>query len=162
MSSTGETLTLMMADRITFPKAPTATSQAPAKGRRAATKQPSEISSSYFPNSSPSPTFSSASPLSASSETDEETPVSVTSRASPMIGTNYPIPPLERQYTPPTEELDVAAQLARKPLPRSLHSSLQRAAATASTKKPVVEDEETRAKKLADAKRELLALAGHI
>lgn len=75
-----------------------------------------------------------------------------------MIGTNYPIPPLERQYTPPTEELDVARQLAKKPLPRSLHSSLQRAASASTQKK--VEDEETRARKLADAKRQLLALAG--
>lgn len=77
-----------------------------------------------------------------------------------MIGAGYTIPPLERQYVAPTEELDVARQLAKKPLPRSLHCSLQRAAV--STKKPMVEDNETRARKLAAAKKELLALAGQI
>lgn len=87
-------------------------------------------------------------------------PSPVARAVSQMIGASYPIPPLERQYMPPAEELDVARQLAMKPLPRSLHSSLQRAASA--TKKQVVEDEETRAKKLADAKRELLALAGQI
>lgn len=78
-----------------------------------------------------------------------------------MIGASYPIPPLEREYAAPTEELDVARQLAKKPLPRSLHSSLQRAA-TSSSRVPAVEDDETRARKLAAAKKELLALAGHV
>ncbi|KAI1374546.1 hypothetical protein F4677DRAFT_447183 [Hypoxylon crocopeplum] len=154
MSTTGETLTLMMEDRVTFPKAPTAAAQTSAKGQRIVTKQPSEVSSSYFPEASSSPTSSSP-----SSETDEEGPTPIT-RANQMIGLNYPIPPLERQYSPPTGELDVARQLAMKPLPRSLHSSLQRAASA--SKIPVVENEEMRAKKLADAKRQLLALAGHI
>ncbi|KAL7627051.1 hypothetical protein AAE478_003827 [Parahypoxylon ruwenzoriense] len=109
----------------------------------------SETSSSYFP-ASPSSSLS-------SSSSDTEAPVA---RTNHMIGASYPIPPLERTYAAPTGELDVAAQLAMKPLPRSLHSSLQRAATT--TRKPPVEDEETRARKLADAKRELLALAGQI
>ncbi|OTB08358.1 hypothetical protein M426DRAFT_316982 [Hypoxylon sp. CI-4A] len=127
------------------------------------TNQPSEVSASYFPEGSPSPT-SSTSPLSSSSEAEDETPSpsqSPATRATQMIGTNYPIPPLEREYAPPTEELDVARQLAMKPLPRSLHSSLQRAAAVP-VRQLVVEDDETRAQKLADAKRQLLALAGHV
>ncbi|KAI1098991.1 hypothetical protein F4804DRAFT_100231 [Jackrogersella minutella] len=123
-------------------------------GGKRSPKKPSEASRSYFPEAIPSPPSSSV-----SSESDEETP-SPSSRINQMIGASYPIPPLERQYTPPTEELDVAQQLAKKPLPRSLYSSLQRAAAT--SRQPVVEDEETRARKLADAKRELLALAGQI
>ncbi|KAI0386093.1 hypothetical protein F5Y04DRAFT_275699 [Hypomontagnella monticulosa] len=157
MSATGETLTLMMEDRVTFPQAPTASAQSSAKGRRVVTvntKQPSEASNTYFPDSTPSPTSSS------SSEAEDDTPSPVTRAVSQMIGASYPIPPLEREYMPPTEELDVARQLAMKPLPRSLHCSLQRAATA--TKKPIVEDEETRARKLADAKRELLALAGQI
>ncbi|XXG96621.1 DNA topoisomerase [Hypoxylon texense] len=151
MPSTGETLTLMMGDHVTFPK-----------GRRAAMKQqPSEASSSYFPSASHSPTSSSSSPLSSSSNSDSEDSSPLTraaAAASPMVGLHYPIPPLERQYRAPTEELDVARQLAKKPLPRSLHSSLRRAAA----RKPLVEDDETRARKLAAAKKELLALAGQI
>lgn len=142
----------MMGDHVTFPK-----------GRRAAMKQqPSEVSRSYFPSASqPSPTSSSSSPLSSSPNSDsEDSLITPMTRASPMIGMNYPIPPLERQYSAPTEELDVARQLAKKPLPRSLHSSLQRAAVSA--RKPLVEDGETRARKLAAAKKELLALAGQI
>ncbi|KAI1144468.1 hypothetical protein F5Y05DRAFT_407860 [Hypoxylon sp. FL0543] len=154
MSATGDSFALMMDDRVTFPKAPTASAQSSAKGRRLVTTQPSESSHSYFPERTPSPTS-----LSPMSESDDETPSPVT-KANQMIGASYPIPPLERQYTPPAGELDVARQLAMKPLPRSLHSSLQRAASIPA-KKPV-EDEETRAKKLADAKRQLLALAGQI
>ncbi|KAI5859392.1 hypothetical protein GGS23DRAFT_325404 [Durotheca rogersii] len=82
---------------------------------------------------------------------------------SPMVGLNYPISPLERQYVAPTGELDVAAQLEREPLPRSLHSSLRRAAAGQTTRRvAAAEDDETRARKLADAKRELLVMAGQI
>lgn len=156
MSATGEpfTFTFRMDSGVTFPKAPRASSQHSAKGRRLFTKQPSETSRSYFPERTPSPIASS--PL---SESEDETPSPV-AKVNQMIGASYPIPPLERQYAPPTEELDVARQLAMKPLPRSLHSSLQRAA-TISPKKPV-DDEETRARKLADAKRQLLALAGQI
>ncbi|KAI1762493.1 hypothetical protein GGR53DRAFT_416226 [Hypoxylon sp. FL1150] len=144
MPSTGETLTLRMGDHVAFPK-----------------QQPSENMSSYFPAvTSSSPT--SSSPLSSSSNSDsEESLFTPATKASPMIGSSYPIPPLERRYMAPTEELDVAQQLAKKPLPHSLHSSLQRAAAV-STKKPLVEDDETRARKLAAAKKELLALAGQI
>ncbi|KAI1384577.1 uncharacterized protein F4822DRAFT_367249 [Hypoxylon trugodes] len=161
MSASGKTLTIVTEDRVTFPKAPTSSSQASAKGRSLlTTTQPAEVSSSYFPEASPSPTTSTS-----SSETEEETPTITPSTAAKisnsMIGTNYPIPPLEREYAAPTGELDVAAQLAMKPLPRSLHSSLQRAAALPASP-AVVEDGETRARKLANAKRELLALAGQI
>ncbi|KAI0180970.1 hypothetical protein GGR52DRAFT_13381 [Hypoxylon sp. FL1284] len=144
-SSTGETLTLTMGDHAAFPKA--------------AQHQPSEASSSYFPAGSPSPT--SSSPLSSSSSSDTEDSMTPARAASQMIGPSYPIPPLERRYEAPIEELDVARQLAKKPLPRSLHSSLQRAAAAAA-RDPVVEDGETRARKMAAARRELLALAGQI
>ncbi|KAI0901443.1 hypothetical protein F4806DRAFT_964 [Annulohypoxylon nitens] len=156
MSDSRETFTFRMGVPITFPKAATRTT--PTKGRRVFSK-PYEPTRSYFRDTSPSPTTSS---LSESEEESSPSPApSPNTKINPMIGASYPIPPLEREYAPPTEELDVARQLAKKPLPRSLYSSLQRAAAKPS-RMPVVEDEETRAKKLADAKRELLALAGHI
>ncbi|KAI1074336.1 hypothetical protein F5B20DRAFT_440938 [Whalleya microplaca] len=111
--------------------------------------QPSESSGSYFPEAGTSVS-------SVSSETPPvETPATTKALNSP-IG-HYPLPPLEREYVEPTEELDVARQLSLKPLPWSLHSSLQRAAS--SEQKPVVEDETERARKFAEAKRELLALA---
>ncbi|KAI1089655.1 hypothetical protein F5B19DRAFT_466255 [Rostrohypoxylon terebratum] len=156
MSDSRETFTFRMGGPITFPKAPTRTT--PIKGRRVFSK-PSETTRHYFRDTSPSPTSSS---LSESEEESSPSPApSPNTKVNPMIGASYPIPPLEREYAPPMEELDVARQLAKKPLPWSLYSSLQRAAAKP-PKMPVVEDEETRAKKLADAKRELLALAGHI
>ncbi|KAI0883639.1 uncharacterized protein GGS22DRAFT_167594 [Annulohypoxylon maeteangense] len=156
MSDHRETFTFRMGAPVTFPKAPARTT--PIKGRRVFSK-PSETTHAYFRDTSPSPTTSS---LSESEEETSPSPApSPNSKANQMIGASYPIPPLERQYAPPTEELDVAHQLAKKPLPRSLYSSLQRAAAKPS-RKPVLEDEETRAKKLADAKKKLLALAGQI
>ncbi|KAG4219855.1 hypothetical protein PC116_g31666, partial [Phytophthora cactorum] len=118
-------------------------------------KQPSESADSYFPERTPSPTSS------VSSETEDDGPTPVTKANNRMIGAEYPIPPLERQYSPPTQELDVAEQLAKKPLPRSLHSSLQRAASRPAARKPV-DDEETRRQKLEAAKKELLALAGQV
>ncbi|KAI2470432.1 hypothetical protein F4781DRAFT_179984 [Annulohypoxylon bovei var. microspora] len=157
MSDNREAFTFRMGTPVlTFPRAPTRTT--PTKGRRVFSK-PSETSRSYFRDTSPSPTTSS---LSESEEEASPSPApSPNSKINQMIGASYPIPPLEREYAPPTEELDVARQLAKKPLPRSLYSSLQRAA-TKPSRKLTVEDEETRAKKLADAKRELLALAGQI
>ncbi len=58
-------------------------------------------------------------------------------------------------FPEPAGQLDVAAQLAKDPLPRSLHSSLRRAAAYERVVK--VEDAETRARALAEAKKEWLS-----
>ncbi|OTB17868.1 hypothetical protein K445DRAFT_364894 [Daldinia sp. EC12] len=163
MSGTWEALMHIMRSRVSFFDAsttPTSSSSSsstsvdsPSKGWRFS-KQPSESADSYFPERTPSPT-------SSVSETEDDGPAPVTKANNRMIGAEYPIPPLERQYSPPTQELDVAEQLAKKPLPRSLHSSLQRAASRPAARKPV-DDEETRRQKLEAAKKELLALAGQV
>ncbi|KAI1659549.1 hypothetical protein F4813DRAFT_353290 [Daldinia decipiens] len=152
MSGTWEALMHMMRSRVSFFEDSTpASAQSPAKGW-GVSKQPSEAANSYFPERTPSP-------ASSVSEAEDDGPTPVT-KANRMIGAEYPIPPLEREYSRPTEELDVAQQLAKKPLPRSLHSSLQRAASR--TAQRPVDDEETRRQKLAAAKKEILALAGQV
>ncbi|KAI0844982.1 hypothetical protein F5Y00DRAFT_247609 [Daldinia vernicosa] len=148
MSSAWEALMHMMRSRVSFFDD---SAQSPAKGWRGS-KLPSEAADSYFPERTPSP-------ASSISEAEDDAPTPV-AKANRMIGPEYPIPPLERDYSPPTEELDVAQQLAKKPLPRSLHSSLKRAASRTALKP--VDDEETRRQKLAAAKKELLALAGQL
>ncbi|KAI8966354.1 hypothetical protein F5Y11DRAFT_354490 [Daldinia sp. FL1419] len=157
MSSTWEALMHIMRSRVSFfeesSPASTTSSQSPSKEWRFSKQPPSEAADSYFPERTPSPT--------SSSETEDDGPTPAVAKASRMIGAEYPIPPLEREYSPPTEELDVAQQLAKKPLPRSLHSSLQRAASQQPAKRPV-DDEETKRQKLAAAKKELLALAGQV
>ncbi|KAI0002819.1 hypothetical protein F4779DRAFT_622051 [Xylariaceae sp. FL0662B] len=111
--------------------------------------KPSEISASYFPEPGTSPS-------SESSETPSiDTPAVTKVQTAPTA--NNPLTPLERKFAKPTEELDVARQLSKKPLPWSLHSSLARAAS--SEQKPLIEDQQVRARKLAEAKKELLALA---
>lgn len=65
----------------------------------------------------------------------------------------YPLSALDRHHAPPDEELDVEKQLAKPPLPRSLHSSLRAAAAT-ERRTQVADDAEVRAQRLAEAKKE--------
>lgn len=106
--------------------------------------QPSELATSYFP--------SGASPDLAS-PTDSET--SPPSSAQPLflnspIGIGYSLPALAREFKKPDNELDVAAQLAKKPLPRSLYSSLEIAA----RRQAPVEDPELKARKFEEAKRQ--------
>ncbi|KAI1490612.1 hypothetical protein F5X96DRAFT_531532 [Biscogniauxia mediterranea] len=104
-------------------------------------------SSSSSSSSSPSPSLSS-SPSSSK-------PASLIG-----IGSNYPLPALDREYAKPTGELDVAAQLAKKPAYWSAQGWVHRAAT--SEPAPRVEDPETRARKFAEAKRDLLASAGRL
>ncbi|KAI1469358.1 uncharacterized protein F4812DRAFT_422801 [Daldinia caldariorum] len=181
MAGTWDALMHMMRSRMSFfdGSTPSSSSSSPAqsaaRGWRLSKQQPSESADSYFPERATSPT-------SSVSESEDDSPMTTTTtiptiittttaataisttpapKANRMIGAEYPIPPLEREYSPPTQELDVAEQLAKKPLPRSLHSSLQRAASRPASRPPV-DDEETRRLKLEAAKRELLALAGQV
>ena len=66
---------------------------------------------------------------------------------------------IETPFPAPAGELDVAAQLAKDPLPRSLHSSLRRAAesAASSSRRREDADPEARARALAAAKKEWLS-----
>ncbi|KAJ1337555.1 hypothetical protein MN608_00408 [Microdochium nivale] len=75
----------------------------------------------------------------------------------------YPLSALDRDHALPDDELDLDAQLAKPPLPRSLHSSLRAAAAAAavsertssgSSTMAAANDAETRARRLAEAKKE--------
>lgn len=111
-------------------------------------KQPSEISDSYFPTGETSSSVSTA----TSSPTE--------SVETPFIGPDYPLSPLDREYAKPIKELDVAEQLAKQPTYWSAKGWLQRS--VSKSKKPMVEDPETRARKFEEAKRELLASAGRL
>lgn len=71
-----------------------------------------------------------------------------------------PLDPMSRDFFKPAQDIDVAAQLALEPRKHSLHHSLKRAATN--ERVVVVEDSDTKAKKLAAAKVELLALAGKV
>ncbi|KAI5926576.1 hypothetical protein F4810DRAFT_545064 [Camillea tinctor] len=129
--------------------------------------RPLSTSSSYFPSLSKRSSVSSTSSTSSSSPTSDspspssESPAPSKPASSSLIGSNYALPPLDREYAKPTEELDVAAQLAKKPAYWSAQGWVHRAAAAADPA-PRVEDPETRARKFAEAKRELLASAGRL
>ncbi|RYP47785.1 hypothetical protein DL768_006194 [Monosporascus sp. mg162] len=112
-------------------------------GNGAIPSQPSEAATSYFPERRPS-----SGSISSSNDSPTETPFTRPS-ASPT-GDN-PLPPIDTPFPKPDGDIDVAAQLAKKPLPRSLHSSLKRAATL--EKKAKVEDPEARARALAEAKK---------
>jgi hypothetical protein len=112
--------------------------------------KPEEAGESYFPTTS-----SRRSSLSSTSTGSQESLPAKLLRSH--TGAN-PLDAMSREYPEPTQEIDVAKQLAMQPRKHSLHHSLKRAAAT--ERMVVVEDSETKAKKLAAAKAELLALAG--
>jgi len=114
-----------------------------------------DASDSYFPSattdqqSSDNQTTGST-PASSESATDRRpAPVKQTSSG---VGP-YPLSALDRHHAPPDEELDVEKQLAKPPLPRSLHSSL-RAAAALERRTQAADDAEARAQRLAEAKKE--------
>ncbi|KAI0024749.1 hypothetical protein F4780DRAFT_552769 [Xylariomycetidae sp. FL0641] len=125
----------------------TASSQHPA--------QPAESSASYFPDEQYKSGRSSTASTSATN-TPAETPAP--KAPSPYATGDNPISPLDRAYAKPAEELDVAKQLAKKPVYWSTHGWLQRTATM--EQKPRTEDPEARARKFEEAKKELLASAG--
>lgn len=115
-------------------------------------RKPIEGGESYFPD-----TASRRSSLSSVSiESQEPRPESLVRQHT---GLN-PLDPLSRDFSKPAQEIDVAKQLALEPRKHSLHHSLKRAAAN--ERVFVAEDTDTKAKKLAAAKAELLALAGKV
>ncbi|KAH7041201.1 uncharacterized protein B0I36DRAFT_312357 [Microdochium trichocladiopsis] len=121
-----------------------------------------ETSDSYFPSSA---TAANSSSSTSANSTATSTPgyssassSTVGPRPPPVKQTSsgvgpYPLSALDRHHALPEEELDLEKQLAKPPLPRSLHSSL-RAAAASERRKLVGDDPETKAQRLAEAKKE--------
>lgn len=133
--------------------------------------QPSEAATSYFPTGAVERRTSSAGSSMVESTTDSTADSTATSTisetarpwnpgpASERPTGDYPLPAIETPFPAPAGELDVAAQLAKDPLPRSLHSSLRRAAesAASSSRRREDADPEARARALAAAKKEWLS-----
>ncbi|KAK6079224.1 hypothetical protein SCUP234_05777 [Seiridium cupressi] len=121
-------------------------------------KQPIEASYSYFP-----PSASRRSSISSSSTGSQDSSPDIHQDSlRPGLVRSYtgvnPLDAMLREYPKPTQDIDVAKQLALEPRKHSLHHSLKRAATN--QRAIAAEDAETKAKKLAAAKAELLALAG--
>ncbi|KAH8166177.1 hypothetical protein CIB48_g2071 [Xylaria polymorpha] len=109
--------------------------------------QPSESSTSYFPKgATASPAVSTA-----SRAITPETPLSGNS-------SNYPLSPMDREYTKPLRDLDIAQQLSKQPTYWSVQGWLQRT--VSSRERPVVEDPEAKTRKFEETKRDLLASVG--
>lgn len=137
------------------------------------TQQPAESATSYFPDggrATPSRRPSSAGSINSSNDSDSdsnsnrgpadtETTAPSSGAWKPPLKTSptgdYPLPAIDTPFPKPAVELDVAAQLAKEPLPWSLHSSLRRAAAH--ERRAKVEDAGARARALEEAKREWMS-----
>ncbi|KAI0603067.1 hypothetical protein F4775DRAFT_11518 [Biscogniauxia sp. FL1348] len=140
------------------------------RSRWGASPRPLSTSSSYFPRLSKRSSVSSQLSTASSTAQQHSTPSSSSSSPSSslsskpaslsLIGSHYPLPPLDREYAEPTGELDVAKQLAKKPAYWSAQGWVHRAATSEPPRR--VEDPETRARKFAEAKRDLLASAGRL
>lgn len=118
-------------------------------------RRPIEDNASYFPEDNTSTESSGRSSLS------DDGPERISRRPQQLRRAqtgNNPLEAMARNYAAPTEEVDIAKQLALEPQKRSLHDSLKRNATF--ERAPKVEDAETKAKKLAAAKAELRAMAG--
>ncbi|KAI1126667.1 hypothetical protein F5Y10DRAFT_266870 [Nemania abortiva] len=108
--------------------------------------QPSETSNSYFPKGATASTL--ATPAIAA-----ETPLGSNTPAS-----TYPVSPLDRKYTKPIEDLNIAQQLSKQPTYWSVQGWLQRSASS-SAQSPV-DDPEARTQKFEATKRDLLVSVG--
>jgi hypothetical protein len=116
-------------------------------------QRPAESGGSYFPSPPETPEDS---PRVSVSEGRFEGP---TSKLAPIRRTdtgNNPLPPYARDFPEPAEDIDVAKQLALKPLNRSLHDSLKRFGTQDRFQK--AEDPEARAAKMEAAKKQILDL----
>ena len=111
-----------------------------------------ELTTSAHPNQPDMSARSSFSISSASSSTQE-----LVTPGGTALKTTNPLPPLSREFPEPTGEIDIAKQLALAPAAHSPYSSIKRAATHAHA--PKAQDAEAKARKLAEAKAELLALA---
>lgn len=78
----------------------------------------------------------------------------------PLLSNPVPAPqvdPLSRDYPKPTEEVNVAEMLSRKPMKWSVNHYIKETAALRAASTPTVEDRGRAARELEDRKRELLA-----
>ncbi|KAI1188689.1 hypothetical protein F5B17DRAFT_255637 [Nemania serpens] len=103
--------------------------------------QPSELSDSYFPKDATASTQ-------ACERSGSQSPTS-----------HYPLSPLDREYTKPSQDLDIAQQLSKQPTYWSVKGWIQRSADLSA--RPAAEDPEMRARKFEQVKKDLLASAGH-
>lgn len=110
--------------------------------------KPQESAESYFP---PAPVIDASPSAQLLVTTTFGQPAPPVRRLTSHIGP-YPLSAMDLEYAEPTDELDVEKQLSKPPLPRSVHSSLK-AAATMERKK-VMEGAATKARRLAEAKKE--------
>ncbi|KAI0391509.1 hypothetical protein F5Y17DRAFT_404468 [Xylariaceae sp. FL0594] len=113
---------------------------------RAGPTQPSEATDSYFPKGATASTLS-------RTTSSSETPFSTGSHSL-----DYPLSPLDRKYSKPEKELDIAEQLAKQPTYWSVKGWVQRSARAMN--RSITEDPETRARKFQEAKKDLLASFG--
>ncbi|KAI0429694.1 hypothetical protein F5Y09DRAFT_254517 [Xylaria sp. FL1042] len=113
----------------------------------AAPIQPSETANSYFPEGATESTL--ATPAASTAHTPS-------SSNSPSV--NNPLSPLDREYTEPLQDLNIAEQLSKQPPYWSVKGWVQRSAN--SDVIPAREDPETRTQKFEAAKRDLLASVG--
>ncbi|KAJ2996031.1 hypothetical protein NUW58_g1110 [Xylaria curta] len=104
---------------------------------------PSETSTSYFPKGATATTaaIASATPLDGSSP-----------------GSSYPLSPMDREYTKPPQDLDIAHQLSKQPTYWSAKGWIQRSAS--SSAQSATEDPEAKTRKFEETKRDLLASVG--
>ncbi|KAI1355670.1 hypothetical protein F5Y01DRAFT_150070 [Xylaria sp. FL0043] len=109
--------------------------------------QPLETSKSYFPEGATDSTLPTPSASAAHTPSSSNPP-----------SFNNPLSPLDREYTEPVWDLDIAEQLSKEPPYWSVKGWVQRTAS--SDEVAVKEDPETRAQKFEAAKRELLASVG--
>lgn len=110
--------------------------------------QPSEASDSYFPKGA------TTSSMPASTSTAGNTPL--TSNAS--TPNSHPLSPLDREYTEPSHDIDIAHQLSKEPTYWSVKGWVQRSAS--SNPRQEAKDLEARARKFEEVKRDLLASVG--
>ncbi|KAI0202227.1 hypothetical protein F4808DRAFT_83625 [Astrocystis sublimbata] len=106
--------------------------------------QPSESSASYFPKD-------------AATSTAIPTASGATTPGTPLTSLNYPLSPMDREYTKPPPDIDIAKQLSKQPTYWSAQGWVQRTAS--SEARPVVDDAEARTRKFEETKRDLLASA---
>ncbi|KAI0542255.1 hypothetical protein GGR58DRAFT_301605 [Xylaria digitata] len=111
--------------------------------------QPSENANSYFPKGATALTPASTT---LAAETTE-TPLG---GDSPALGN--PLSPLDRDYTKPLHDVDIARQLSKEPTYWSVQGWVQRSAS--SSAEPAAEDPEAKTRKFEEAKKDLLASVG--
>ncbi|KAI0969205.1 hypothetical protein F4678DRAFT_463469 [Xylaria arbuscula] len=111
--------------------------------------RPLETTSSYFPKGA------TASTLASTSSTTSATGTPLT---SDFPGFNNPLSPLDREFSGPVQDIDIAEQLAKQPTYWSVNGWLQRSAS--SDVQPAREDPAVKTRKFEEAKKDLLASVG--